>query len=798
MTRFERHSIAFGLALQAAAGGSAIAQTVASAETGAAPVGLEEIVVTAQRRPEGVQHAALAIDVVSAKSLGIAGAARASDLAALVPALQISESGNSQQSLYLRSVGTFTANSYSDPAVAFNVDGVAIGRPSSMSGVMYDLQRVEVLKGPQGTLYGRNATGGAINVLPSRPKLGETTAEVALTVGNYGQVHPEAVANFGISDTSAARVAMTYTRHDAYQTDGTGDARNYAGRLQYLYQPSDALSVRLAGDYAHDGGHGSSGTLMALQNPFTGAITPSPLSRDIGNLDPRAGALLGGQYSFISGRFFGPIDGAPRTDDKFWGVMSEVTWRSPIGTLTILPSHRESDLNDVTTGFAFGSIADEHDKQSSVEARLASDEAGFLRWLVGGYYFREDIDAIYQFDQQALAPIQNLNTGTRSKAGFARLTLAPTESFRITGGVRYTDDRKSFDGISRILISACGLTSPIPACPAAPLIPAGTSFESISSQLQLFPIFPNALYGSTLPGAQTSVFPLITIPIDTQETFTKVTWHAGVEYDLATDSLLYASADTGYHAGGFAFARIKPTYAPEFIKAYSIGTKNRFLNGSLQVNLEGFYWKYTNQQIPHGGTDLNGAYVFYTDNAGSSTIEGGELSVKYLLTPHTVVNLDAQYLSAVYDRFTYQVPAGGTNPPPVTSCAFARSDATHYTVNCAGKTAQQSPRWTGNFGIQQTVDVGDYALIGDVNLHAQSDSIVGFEMVPVEVQKAYTQTNLSLTLMPSSGKWSVVGFVNNVSDKRPYGSAYYNSVMSAFGASVGAPRTGGVRADYRF
>ena len=180
---------------------------------------LQEIIVTAQRRSEDVQRAALAIDVVSPQALGLAGATRATDIAGLVPALQISDSGNSEQSLYLRSVGTFTANAYSDPAVAFNVDGVAIGRPSSMTGVLYDLQRVEVLKGPQGTLYGRNATGGAINVLPNQPRLGVTEGEVALTVGNYGEVHPEMAANLALNDSSAARLAFTYTRHDAFQSD---------------------------------------------------------------------------------------------------------------------------------------------------------------------------------------------------------------------------------------------------------------------------------------------------------------------------------------------------------------------------------------------------------------------------------------------------------------------------------------------------------------------------------------------------------------------------------------------------
>ena len=759
---------------------------------------LQEVVVTAQRRAEDVQHAALAIDVVSPLALSMGGATRATDLQSLVPALQISESGNAQQSLYLRSVGTLSAQSYSDPAVSFNVDGIALGRTSSMTGVMYDLDRAEILKGPQGTLYGRNATGGAINIVPNQPQLGVTDGAAALTLGNYGDIHPEVYLNAAVTDSSAARIALTYAKHDGYQTDGTSDADDYAGRAQYLYQFSDDVRVRLSADYAHDGGHDAGGTLMALQNPFTGAITASPYGRNVGNDDPRYGALLTGQYSFISGRYFGPIEGALNNDNKFWGFMSEFTWHNPLGTLTILPAYRSSSLLGLGNTFGYSQLVDEQDRQSSLEMRLASDNTGLVRWIVGGYYFHESIDAIYQFNQQALAPVQDLNTGTLSKAGFARLTFAPIENFRVSAGLRYTDDRKTFDGTSQILVDACTAATPIPACPTAPLLPPASSFASLVSQLRLFPIIPNALYGSALPGASSSVFPLINKPINATENSTRTTWHAGLEYDLAKDSLLYANWDSGYHAGGFAFADIKPTYAPEFLSAYSIGSKNRFLNNRLELNVEGFYWLYTNQQIPHGGTDTDGAYVFYTDNAGSSTIKGGEMSLKYLVTPHTVFSIDSQYLGAVYNNFTYQTPAGGTNAPPETGCPFSQTDATHYTVNCAGKTALQAPKWTGNIAIQQSMDLNDYLLTGAISAHGQSSSVVGFEMVPAEVQNAYVEGNLSLTLAPSNARWSVVAFVNNFTDQRPYGSSYYNSVIGTFAASVGPPRTEGVRAAVKF
>jgi iron complex outermembrane recepter protein len=768
----------------------------AAAGAQAGPV-LEEVVVTAQRRTENLQHAAIAVDVVSPDTLEIANASRVSELPYLVPALQAGEFGNGQQAIYIRGVGSLTAQSYTDPAVSFNVDGVAIGRPSSATGVMYDLQRIEVLKGPQGTLYGRNATGGAINVLPNQPKLGANSADLSISLGNYGEVHPEAALNFAVNSISAARMALTYDHHDGYQGDGTGDARNYAGRLQYLVEPSDAVSVRVAGDYAHDGGHNIAGTLAGLQSPFTGVVTPSPLSRNVGLLDPRVSALFVGQYSFLNGRFFGPIEGPPNADNDFWGVLSEAIWHSPIGVWTLLPAYRSSRLHDLTTGLGFGEIAQERDHQTSVELRVASDELGLFRWLLGGYYFDENVHAIYQFDQQALAPIQTLDTGTTSGAAFARVTIAPIKSFRITGGARYTHDRKTFDGVSQILLNACTQIMPIPACPNTPLIPAATNFASLSSQLQLFPIIPNALYGSTLPGAAASVFPLVSIPINQTQTYAKTTWHAGLEYDLTADSLLYASWDTGYHAGGFAFAQIKPTYAPETVEAYSVGSKNRFLHGTLQLNLEAFDWKYRNQQISHGATDLNGAYVFLTDNAGSSTLKGAELELKYLLTANTTFSLDAQYLDAVYDSFTYQTPAGGVNVPPVTGCPFAQTDPTHYTVNCAGQVPLESPRWTGNASIQQTIPLGALTLIAEFSTRYQTASFVGFELVPIERQGGYAESNLSLTVTGGE-RWSITAFGNNLQDRRPYGIAFYNSVNNVYAASVGPPLTFGVRGLVRF
>ena len=135
--------------------------------------GLAEIVVTAQRKVESAQKAGIAIDVVSAADLLKTGANTAQSLNSVAPALVITQLGGPNTGFFVRGVGNFTGNAYSDPAIAFSLDGVYLGRPTSTAGTFYDLERVEVLKGPQGTLYGRNATGGAVNVLPNKPRLGE-------------------------------------------------------------------------------------------------------------------------------------------------------------------------------------------------------------------------------------------------------------------------------------------------------------------------------------------------------------------------------------------------------------------------------------------------------------------------------------------------------------------------------------------------------------------------------------------------------------------------------------------------
>jgi len=222
-------------------------------DASSAPVaseGLTDIIVTAQRVSESAQRAPIAISVVNADDLVQQAVTRPEDLSRLVPALVANSAGGSYTTFSLRGVGNSTLNAYSDPAIAFNYDGVYIARPSSTGGTFYDLQRVEVLKGPQGTLYGRNATGGAINVIPNRPKPGANTAEAVVSYGNYNAVIGQAALNFAVGDRGAVRLSGNVTNDDPYYNDGTYNQDEYGFRGQIYADLTADFNVRVAADYA--------------------------------------------------------------------------------------------------------------------------------------------------------------------------------------------------------------------------------------------------------------------------------------------------------------------------------------------------------------------------------------------------------------------------------------------------------------------------------------------------------------------------------------------------------------------
>ncbi|MBN8819752.1 MAG: TonB-dependent receptor [Sphingomonas sp.] len=793
-------------------------QTVAP-QASEADQGLEEIIVTAQRVQESSQRAPIALDVVNPGELLRQNVVRAEDLSRTSPSLASNSGGGPTTVFFVRGVGNATVNAYSDPAIAFNYDGVYIGRPSSTSGMFYDLQRVEVLKGPQGTLYGRNATGGAINVIPVRPKLGETSGQVTVGYGNYDWLTGQAALNLPIGEKAAVRVAGMMSSRDGFMTDGTGKQREYAFRGQLYVEPSEELTLRLGVDYAHQGGSGASGFYIGAVNPtfgptgFTGySYVPTGFDRNQGLLDPRSNALQSSRFVGQVGRTGAVVDGVPYNDNDYWGVSAELNWKTDAGTLTIQPAYREGNLDYTFNGVFRAGGVKEKDKQTSVEARWAGQVGPAIDYLVGGMYFDEDIDVPFAFyNQSTLTPYQNFKTATESWAGFGKLTVRPVEKLSLTAAGRYTSDKKRFDGLSQVYILFCGNPAPpqdfCPTLPFTPLVGSAAELESFYTS-RGFPVTSVPLY--VLPpvagGSQTAPFVLRSpIAINAGLKNEKFTYRLAAQYDLSPRNMIYASFETGYHAGGFSFARGVESYAPETIKAYTIGSKNRFLGNRLQVNVEGFIWKYKNQQYSQFGYDLGNppSTVFLTRNIGDSTIKGIDLDVEFLATPNTLLSANVQYLDTKYDSFVYFAPNQGL--PPNTTCAFAPTTQTTpggstvnvFRVDCSGKQAFNSPKWSFNLDAQQTIPLGDYKLMLQAGTRYRSSSYSSADYLPYLRSEATFVSNASITVSAADDRWFASLYVFNIEDNQRLIGGTTNSA-GLISAAAEQPRTWGVRIGGKF
>ncbi len=268
-------------------------------DTGAKKATLEEIIVTASRRETNLQKESRAVAVVSGDDIRRAAIVDPNAVQNLVPGLTIARNGQQLQ-VFIRGVGDKTINAATDPAVAINVDGIYYPKSYEGSAAFFDLERIEVLKGPQGTLYGRNASAGALNVISARPKFtlgGFGEAEY----GNYNNIRATAALNVPISEAVALRVAGQIISHDGYLSDGYNDAQSQALRGSLLIQPEADTSLLLTGSYAHMGGKGDAGVIMQR---FGGsapvATVPNPANRWAGPTDPATIARLATPSATVS------------------------------------------------------------------------------------------------------------------------------------------------------------------------------------------------------------------------------------------------------------------------------------------------------------------------------------------------------------------------------------------------------------------------------------------------------------------------------------------------------------------
>lgn len=735
--------------------GSALALLVGApglAQDSSAEDGLQEIIVTASRRAESAQDVPLSISVVGGEQLASSGVSQAVDLANVVPGLAVTQNGAATVTV-MRGVGTFVNDANAEAAIAYNVNGVYIARPAGIGPIFYDLERVEVLKGPQGTLYGRNASGGAINLVTARPGT-HFEGYSSLEVGNDDLARLTAAVTLPVGERSALRAAGQFTRRDGYLTDGYDDQESEAARLTARWEPTEDLSILLTGEYTHVGGSGPGAVKRSVlrpvpENPWTGPSEPesSPPSASI----PGGTTLQPG----------GPADIEVRA------VSAELNYDLGAATLTFIPAYRDTvpAYTTYAPGFIFSTR--ETSKQKSYELRLGSD-ATALKWVAGLYYFDEDQTQLYL--AQALpfqSSVVDTTLGTESSAVFAEANYSLTDTFRIIGGARYSEEKKRQDGLT---------TATLPR-----------------------------------PGA---------VDAFGRRTFEEVNWKVGAEYDLGAENLVFLTAATGFKAGGFFPSVRSPAneFEPETLTAFTLGSRNRFHDGALQVNLEAFYWKYRDKQERFLGVTQTGTTAILTTNAGQATLNGAAIDVQYRPSRRDTLSLTAEYLDTKYDEFsfvTYNPPPFGTTlgySPSATGCQlgpiipltandpFVSTDSLQR-IDCSGKPLVRAPRLSGSASYEHEFLVGAGAITPRVSAQFASSQYVSTDFIDSGRDDGYVMFDASLTYRGPQDRFSVQGWIRNIGDEAIYtgGFRYPYSMPAAAGgdpslfyAGIRAPRTFGL------
>lgn len=786
--------------------------------------GLDVITVTARRQDETLQDAGIAIDAITGDNLARSGVVNAMDITKSVPAVSLTNGGANITSIYLRGVGNNTTSSFNDSAVSSNFDGVSIGRSSGLLGAaFFDIARVEVLKGPQGILYGRNSTGGNFNVIPNPPRLGELSGGANISYGNYDALNIDAHVNLPLGDNVAMRIAGASLNHDGYYNDGTGDQDVNALRAQLLFEPSDTVSVRLSTDWTSLGGLGAGGSYVGLYRP-----TPPSATNPAGSFtfipvdfDPSEGLNSPASNAFRQNNFFAPanafytaLQGEQSLDSEYVGVHAEVNIETPVGELTFIPAYRRStdDSAFYGPGFDFGNV-NEVINQYSAELRLAGS-AGMVDYQVGGIWFNEDQTAMNSYSQVYVLPILSYEHDLKSLAAFGQLTLNLTDDLRVIGGLRYTHDKKSIAGESTAFVVSCtAAPSPTGPCATSGLLPTFPGDLLTSQQAMAYLrdegfISPTATF--TPQNGPPQIFPLINggtavivaAPtfVDQGLSFDKVTWRAGVEYDVAPDSLLYASVETGYRAGGVQVNAAIPSFRPETITTFTIGSKNRFLDDRLQVNVEGFHWRYRDQQQTYF-TAITGVLQNVTNNVGDVNITGFDLDVIARPFENTTLGAKVQYLDATYSTAILTTAFPRTNAAcPATATGTSTIGTPSFPIvalDCSGFPPLFSPKWTLNLDAQQVVPVTEaLELIGNVRAAFRDGQFGASDYIAPSFIESYWLFDADLTLQDIDNGWSLGAFIRNIGNTRR--DQFPQTVVGLSVAHYNPPRTYGLRVGYEF
>lgn len=389
---------------------------------------LEEITVTAQKREENQQKVAIAMDVFSAEELQQSGKNDLTEILSSVSGAVIQKAADGLR-ISIRGISDYTdvsdGQSSGAPTVAINVDGVTSNRKDTGSG-LYDLERVEVLYGPQNTLYATNSPGGIVNVVTANPKLDQYQVSGLLELGNYDLVHAQGMLNMPVSEKIALRTAFSSSVRDGYLSNGGESEDTKSARVKALFQPGDAFSVVATAEINRDGGNGYSGGVVAF-------IDESDRS------DPWEGEEVGSMGS------------NDQTRKKF---NVRLDWDFGLAALTVLPSYSEGDGEKDMIRSAGGVIEEsffsQETEEKGVEVRLASSSDFLFKW-VAGYVFYDASDVNFrqsdEYLETGVGEFFDRDVQEEINAVFANVSYPLTDVFRLNAGIRYSSDEYNLIGV---------------------------------------------------------------------------------------------------------------------------------------------------------------------------------------------------------------------------------------------------------------------------------------------------------------------------------------------------------------
>ena len=698
-----------------------------------------DIVVTARRRAESVIDVPIAMSVVTGDQLTRTGAVDITALQDKTPnlTLQIARGSNSTLIAFSRGVGQQDPLWGFEPGVGLYLDDVYVARPQGAVLDIFDVERVEVLRGPQGTLYGRNTIGGAIKYVTKR--LGNDYAATArASYGSYNQFDLVGQVTVPIGDSFAIGGAIARYKRDGYGTNLTTGADQYdkdvlAARVSAEWTPTDSIFVRLAGDRTLDRSNPRHGTRL-LGNGNDPRYAPT------GNVyDTRAG--IGDRNRVVA-------QGVSLTGE--FQLSDLLTFKS-------ISAYREGATNTVidfdNTALPTLDVPAEYDDWQFTQELQLLIQGDRVQGVVGLYYLNADASGAFDTVLGGLN-LTTLTSGqvrTKSYAAFGDVSYDLTDRLKFSAGLRYTKDDKT-----------------------------GTVFRRNYTGIRS-PRFGNA---AAVPG-------LIRTDYTNDRSFDQFTPRVSISYEPRRDLNLYASWGRGFKSGGFDMrgdAVFTPTtvngYDPEKITSYEVGMKGAFLDRTLFLNMAGYYSRYTDQQVTIQVPNVAGGIASFVDNAGKADIYGLEIEGRMVPSRNFSAQVSFGYTNADYKEFLTFIN-GGTTPVDVAN----------------QRVFQNTPEFTAAASFTASTDFAGGALSVTPEVTLRSDYSLFEIPTPALDQDGYALVNASANWISGDGRYRIGMALRNLTDQRYRvggynfpGALFGNSIIGYYGP----PRTATATFEVRF